>query len=81
MGLGMASVAHRWSVGDVGSRQREGASGIFVGNPGGGRLLVGLPVGCGSASGQTVGLAAGVCLGMAHMALSVLVCCARQRQL
>ena len=32
MGLGMASVAHRWSVGGVGSHQRESAGGIFVGN-------------------------------------------------
>ena len=81
MDLGMASVAHRWSVGGVGSRQRESAGGIFVGNPGGDGLLVGLPVGCGSASRQTVGLVAGVCLGMARGALSVLVGCAGQRQL
>ena len=81
MGLGMASVAHRWSVGGVGSRQRGIASGIFVGNPDGGGMLVGLPVGCGSAGGQTIGLASGVCLGMARMAHSVLVGCAGQRQM
>ena len=81
MGLGMASVAHRWSVGGVGSRQRGKTGGIFVGNPDGGGLLVVLPVGCGSAGEQAVGLAAGVCLGMVRVALSALVGCAGQRQL
>ena len=44
---------------------------IFVGNPDGGGLLVGLPVGCGGVDGQAVGLTAGVCLGMICAALSV----------
>ena len=67
----MASVAHRWSVGGVGSHLRGKAGGIFVGNPDGGGLLVCLQVGCGSAGGQAVGLAAGVCLGMTCAALSL----------
>ena len=71
MGLGMASMAHRWSVGGVGSRQREKTGGIFVGNPDDDGLLVGLPVGCGGIGRQAVGLAAGVCLGMICAALSV----------
>ena len=81
MGLGMASVAHMWSVGVVGSRQRGKAGGIFVGNPDGGGLLVGLPVGCGSAGGQAAGLAAGVYLGMTCAALSVVAGCVGQSQL
>ena len=51
MGLGMASVAQRWSVGVVGSRQRENTGGIFVGNPDDDGMLVGLQVGCGVAGG------------------------------
>ena len=81
MGLGMASVAHRWSVGGVGSRQRGKTGGIFVGNPDGGGLLVGLPVGYGGVGGQAVGLAAGVCLRMICPALSVLVGRVGQSQL
>ena len=71
MGLEMARMAHRWSVGGVGSRQREKTGGIFVGNPDGGGLFGGLPVGCGGVGGQLVGVAAGVCLGMICAALSV----------
>ena len=81
MGLGMASVAQRWSVGVVGSRQREKTGGIFVGNPDGGGLLVGLSVGCGGVGGQAVGLAAGVCLGVTYAALSVVAGCVGQSQL
>ena len=81
MGLGMASVAHRWSVGGVGSRQREKTGGIFVGNPDGGGLLVGLPVGCVSAGGHAVGFAAEVCPEMTCTALSVVVGCFGQIQL
>ena len=79
MGLGMASVAHRWSVGGVGSHLRGNEGGGCVGNPDGGGLLVGLPVGCGGGGVQTVGLGAGVDLGLARMAHSVLIGCAGQR--
>ena len=65
----------------MGSRQREKAGGIFVGNPDGGGLLVGLPVGCESAGGKAVGLAAGVCLGMTCAALSVVAGRVGQSQL
>ena len=81
MGLGMASVAHRWSVGGVGSRQREKAGGIFVGNPDGGGMLVGLLVGCEGVSGHAEGLSAGVCLGMICAALSVVAGRVGQSQL
>ena len=81
MGLGMASMAHRWSVGGVGSRQGKKTGGIFVGNPDGGGLLVGLPVGCRGVGGKAVGLADGVCLGMTCVALSVVAGCVGQSQL
>ena len=81
MGLGMARMAHRWSVGGVGSRQGGNTGGIFVGNPDGGGMLVGLPVGCGGVGGQTVGLAAGVCLGSTHAVLSLVAGCVGQSRL
>ena len=81
MCLGMASVAHRWSIGGVGSRQREKAGGICAGNPDGSGLLVGLLVSCVSAGGQAFGLATGVYLGMTCVALSVVAGCVGQSQL
>ena len=40
-----------------GAARKKKTGGIFVGNPDGGGLLVGLPVGCGGVDGQAVWLA------------------------